>query len=105
MIGAGLAPEQGPPFTAPLRFFLTAPWFLVAAGLLAAFDPGWTEGPLSPTALALTHLLTLGFLGMVMLGALTQMLPVLAGAPMPGIRPVATIGHASLTLEIGRAHV
>lgn len=98
MIGAGLAPEQGPPFTAPLRFFLTAPWFLVAAGLLAAFDPGWTEGPLSPTALALTHLLTLGFLGMVMLGALTQMLPVLAGAPMPGIRPVAAIGHASLTL-------
>jgi len=36
--------------------------------------PEWTAAPLTPATLALTHLLTLGFLAMAMLGALSQML-------------------------------
>ena len=36
-------------------------------------------------ALVLTHLLALGYLAMVMLGAFTQMAPVAAGAPLPGV--------------------
>ena len=45
-------------------------------------------GPTSwaPTSLALAHLGTLGMLGMVMLGALYQMTPVVAGSPVPRIR-------------------
>jgi hypothetical protein len=80
---AGLSFEQAPPILVPFRFFLGAPLFAVLASLLmlwqgpALFDSRWL-----PPVLALTHLMTLGFLGFAMLGALFQMLPVVAGAPV-----------------------
>jgi hypothetical protein len=98
MMNPGLALEQAPPFSVPLRFFLTAPWFLAVAGLMAAWQPNWTGGHLAPTSLALTHLVTLGFLGMAMLGAMTQMLPVVAGAPVSAVRPMAALSHACLAM-------
>ncbi len=98
MIGSGLALEQAPPFSAPLRFFLTAPLFLAAAGLLAAWRPEWAGDISSRAALALTHLVTLGFLAMVMIGALTQMLPVVAGTPLPRVMGVARLSHGGLLL-------
>jgi len=77
---AGLSFEQAPPFALPLRFFLTAPLFLLAAAGLIVWAPEALASRWTPQALALTHALTLGFLAMVMLGALMQMLPVVAGA-------------------------
>lgn len=80
---AGLSFEQAPPILVPFRFFLGAPLFAVLAAMLmlwhgpTLFDSRW----LSPV-LALTHLMTLGFLGFAMLGAMFQMLPVVAGAPV-----------------------
>jgi len=91
--------DQAPPFSVPLRFFLTAPVFALAAALVALWQgPDLFESRWSPAALAVTHLLTLGVLGMVMLGAMMQVLPVLAGAPMPRPREVASAVHAGLTL-------
>jgi len=98
MIGPGLSLEQAPPFSVPLRFFLSAPLFLIAAGLGAALLPDWTAAPLTPATLALTHLVTLGFLGMAMLGAMSQMLPVVSGAPLPNARLVAWVSHLGLLL-------
>ncbi|MEW5967187.1 MAG: hypothetical protein AB1720_09390 [Pseudomonadota bacterium] len=95
---AGLSFEQAPPLSVPLRFLLTAPAFLFAAGLLLVFYPEALASRWTPQALALTHTLTLGFLAMVMLGALMQMLPVVAGAILPAGRAVAGIGHVSLAL-------
>ncbi len=95
---AGLAFEQAPPFSLPLRFFLTAPLFLVAAGLLITFYPEAMASRWTPQALALTHALTLGFLAMVMLGAMLQMLPVVAGSTLPAPRVVARVSHIALTL-------
>jgi len=95
---AGLSFEQAPPFSLPLRFFLTAPLFLLAAAILIAVSPDALATRWTPQALALTHALTLGFLAMVMLGALTQMLPVVAGSPLPAPRWVAWISHVSLVL-------
>ncbi|WP_328987964.1 hypothetical protein [Thiorhodovibrio winogradskyi] len=96
---AGLSLEQAPPLDLPRRLFLTAPLFAIAAALLL-FDQ--TEAILatrwSPAALAATHLLTVGFLGSVMSGALLQMLPVVAGAPVPRVRLLGTAIHALLTL-------
>jgi len=95
---AGLSLEQAPPIGLPLRLFLTAPLFLVAAGLLLAAEADvllvsrWT-----PAALAATHLVAVGFLGQVMAGALLQILPVLVGAPVPGVRLVATLAHLFLS--------
>lgn len=84
---SGLSFDQAPPIMVPFRFFLSAPLFgVLAAGLLLAGGGGIWESRWLPQVLALTHLLTLGFLGLTMTGALFQMLPVVAGAPVA--RPV-----------------
>ncbi|MDQ5908141.1 MAG: hypothetical protein QG599_232 [Pseudomonadota bacterium] len=96
---AGLSFEQGPPFSVPLRFFLTAPWFLVLAAVLISW-----EGPVIfasrwlPSMLALTHLLVLGFMAQTMLGALLQILPVAVGVSVPYPRLTAALIHIPLTL-------
>jgi hypothetical protein len=95
---AGLAFEQAPPFALPLRFFLTAPLYLLAAGMLVALAPDALASRWTPQALALTHVLTLGFLAMTMMGALMQMLPVVAGSTLPATRFVAWFSHVPVTL-------
>lgn len=71
----GISPDQGPPLSVPLSFFFTAPLALIAAGVLLLYG-GLAQLPL-------VHLGTVGFLLFVMLGALYQMLPVVAGAGVP----------------------
>ena len=72
--------DQAPPISVPYRFFLVAPWFGVIAGILLAvsgddaLSSRWT-----PEALALTHLLALGFMLQAMCGALLQFIPVAVG--------------------------
>ena len=95
---AGLSFEQAPPFSLPLRFFLTAPLFLLAAAILIMTAPEALASRWSPHTLALTHALTLGFLSMIMLGALMQMLPVVAGSSLPAPRLVAWFSHVPITL-------
>ncbi len=91
--------DQAPPFSVPLRFFLTAPLFALLAALVALWQgPALFESRWSPATLAVTHLLTLGVLGMVMLGAMMQVLPVLAGAPVARPRVIALLVHTSLTV-------
>ncbi len=83
---AGLSLEQAPPIGVPLRFFLTAPWFAAAAGLLLAWGgPDLLVTRWAPATLAAVHLLGLGFLGLVIAGATFQLLPVLVGAPVPAV--------------------
>lgn len=89
--------DQAPPFAAPLRFFVTAPLFAVAAGLLmAAAGPDILASRWSPATLALTHLITVGFMLQVMVGALIQILPVVAGANLAHPLPVARLVHGLL---------
>lgn len=98
---AGLRLDQAPPIGVPFAYFLAAPPFAVASGLLLAWqgDPAlasrWT-----PQALAITHLVVLGFLTQIMCGALLQMLPVLAGSPVPRVVPV---GRAAQVLLVAGA--
>ncbi|WP_407280537.1 hypothetical protein U5817_09265 [Aromatoleum evansii] len=96
--GQTLSYEAAPAFSTPLRFFLTAPLFGAAAGaaLLAApelLDSRWTPG-----ALAVTHLVAVGFMLTVMLGALFQILPVVAGAVIPRSGTVSTVVHLAMTI-------
>jgi hypothetical protein len=94
----GLAYEQAPPFGVPLGFFRLAPGFLLLAAVAGlATAPQWLESRWSSASLAITHLITLGYLGMVMLGALLQMVPVLLGIPVPAVRLVSLAGVAGLS--------
>ncbi|EGV51772.1 hypothetical protein [Candidatus Endoriftia persephone] len=96
---ASLSLEQAPPISVPFRFFLTAPLFLLLASLLLMLEGAavlmdrW-----SPLTLSMTHLFTLGVLGQVMMGAMLQMLPVLAGSPVPRVVPLATTVHLATSL-------
>ena len=99
MNATGLSFEQAPPVDVPLRFFLTAPGFLVlAAALLLWQGPEAFASRWLPAMLAATHLLTLGFMAQVMLGALLQMLPVVVGVVVPRPRLTAMLIHVPLTL-------
>jgi hypothetical protein len=97
---AGLHLDQAPPLTIPAAFFLTAPLAMAAAGVLLV-----TQGRdvlLShwvPATVALTHLGTLGVLSAVMIGALYQMIPVVAGTPVPNVR-LAHAVHGLLLLGV-----
>ena len=46
--------------------------------------------------MGITHLLTLGFMTMVMLGAMFQLVPVISGRMIPGGTKVATLVHLLL---------
>lgn len=90
--------EQAPPLGAPLRFFLTAPLFaILAGGLLLWSGPGLFASRWTAAALALTHLMTAGFMLQVMLGAMLQLLPVVAGANMARPLLMARLVHATIT--------
>jgi len=91
---ASLSLDQAPPIGVPLRFFLTAPLFSITAALLLLWQgPDLLSSRWNPAMLGLTHLLTLGHMALIMTGAILQMLPVVASAPMRRPARVAAIVH------------
>jgi len=95
--GQSLSYDAAPAFATPLRFFLTAPLFGVAAGAALFAMPELLDSRWTPGALAVTHLIAVGFMLSVMLGALFQVLPVVAGAVIPMSGIVSTTVHLALT--------
>lgn len=90
----GLSLDQAPPILVPLRFFLSAPLFSLAASMLLLWQgPDILLSRWHPALLGTTHLLTLGFLGLIMMGAIMQMLPVVAGTPVRHPSRAAGIIH------------
>ena len=93
----GLSIDQAPPISAPVRFFVTAPIFGIIAGVLLLFsDSATLMSRYSIDAIVVTHLITIGLFGFIMLGALTQMLPVLASANVPKIKRLALFSYVTL---------
>ena len=96
---AGLSFNALPPIRLPFRFFITAPIFiLLCTGLIAYSGPDLWLGRWQPPMLALVHGFTLGFLTMVMLGALLQLLPVIAGIGIPHPELLAPLTHGLLSV-------
>ncbi len=89
--------SQTPPFPTPLRFFMTAPLFGVAAAAAMLFlderhfISRWPAG-----MLAYVHLLVLGYLAMVMQGALLQVVSVLLGGRPYRVERLAAAMHVTL---------
>ncbi len=80
-MNALLSYDHAPPPHLPFAFLLAAPIWLIAfgTGLL-----GWGHAGLNrwdPAVLALTHLMTIGFMGNAMLGSLIQLAAVTAAVP------------------------
>ena len=98
---AGIQPEQGPPLSVVAPFFVLAPICAALGGLVlvvrggAPFATPWT-----PDSIALTHLATLGLLATCMIGALYQLGPTVAGAP---IRPARLAHGVQVLLPVGLA--
>ncbi len=89
--------DQAPPFSAPIRFFLTAPLFAILAALLILWEgPDLFVSRWTAATLALTHLITVGFMLQAMLGAMIQILPVVAGANIARPRFVAAVVHLAI---------
>lgn len=95
---ANLSLDQAPPIWVPLRFFITAPLFGLTAALLLLWQgPDLFSNRWNPAILGITHLLTLGYMGLIMLGAILQILPVVAGTPMRRPELVAVIIYTLAT--------
>jgi hypothetical protein len=95
----GLSFNALPPIDLPFRFFLTAPIFIILCALLILFsgETLWVSR-WQPDMLALTHGFTLGFLTMVMMGALLQLLPVIGGVGIAKPRLVVGVCHSTLVI-------
>ncbi len=96
--GGDLRFDRMPPLWVPLRAFLVAPFLGAAGGLVlaiageAAFASRWSE-----TLVAALHLVTIGFITLVMVGAIFQVLPVVTGVPVPASRWVAPASQVGIT--------
>jgi hypothetical protein len=93
--------EQAPPISVPFRFFLTAPLFGIAAGLLLLVQGGeMLSSRWMPGALAGTHFLVAGFMLQAMCGALLQFVPVATGGNIWRPHWVAGWVHPLLALSV-----
>lgn len=96
----GLSLDQAPPSDIPFRFFFTAPLFSLIAGLLIVYKgmdlflDRWLF-----ELIALTHIFTLGWLTMIMMGAFYQMIPVMIGGTVPKIN-IARWVHGLFVLGV-----
>ncbi|MGF1644697.1 MAG: hypothetical protein ACFCUJ_13735 [Thiotrichales bacterium] len=89
--------SAGPSYSVPMRFYLLAPGWLVLAALVAlTADPDWAANRWQSATLAATHLLTLGFLGMTMVGSFIQVIGVVGGVALPAVTPMSLITLAGL---------
>lgn len=94
--------EQAPPISVPYRFFLTAPVFGVAAGMLLLWEgEALMQSRWSPATLAWVHLMTAGFMLQAMCGALLQFVPVAVGLNVSHGRQVAGLAHPLLAAGCG----
>lgn len=98
---SGLSFNALPPIDLPFRFFITAPLFIIACAFIVLFsgETLWLSR-WQPNMLMLTHGFTLGFLTMVMMGALLQLLPVIGGVGIKHPRLIATYSHLLYVLGV-----
>jgi len=94
-----LSLENAPGFWTPVRFFITVPVFGVIAAVIILLDGGQLlQSRWLAASLAVTHVFTLGYIAMAMLGALFQMLPVVMGTSLPKAERVAVMVYVLVTL-------
>ena len=96
----GLSLDQAPPLAVPLSFYIAGSLMGVGSGVVVGYLPDLIDR-WHPLMMLLAHSFLLGFVGLVMIGSIFQMLPVVAGAPVS--RPVFHSRILLLSLLIGLA--
>ncbi len=96
----GLSLEQAPPISVVLRFFVTGAIFGLFGGFLLLFYGESIFDPATQQAKMLTHTLTLGVMASFMLGALFQMLPVIAGVVLQTPTKKAMFVHVGFVMGV-----
>lgn len=95
---SGLSFNALPSIDLPFRFFASAPIFvLLCAGIIFFSGEAMWLSRWHPSTLAVTHGFTLGFITMVMMGALLQLLPVIGGVGIAKPRLIAVSCHTLFT--------
>jgi len=96
---SGLSFDALPPINIPFRYFLIAPVFLIIIALFIIYSgPEIWFSRWHPAMLTITHGFTLGFMASVMMGALFQVFPVVAGTGFPKVRLVANVSYSGHVL-------
>ncbi|WP_419768942.1 hypothetical protein [Arcobacter sp.] len=75
----GLSLDQAPPYKIPMIYYIIASFYLVGFCLCMFIYASGIENRYYYEAIAITHILTLGFFTHVMIGSLFQMIPVIIG--------------------------
>ncbi len=94
----GLSLEQAPPYAIPLRFYITGGVYLVVLSVLTALFGTQIQTRYEYEAIALTHVLTIGFFSHIMIGSMFQMLPVMLGIPYKNVVTNANLIYGLLNL-------
>ena len=96
---SGLSFDASPQINLPFRFFITSAILAILAGIfvLIAGEGLWSYR-WHPQMLVLTHLVVLGIISMVMVGAILQIMGVVGGTVIPQVNFVAKSTHALLTI-------
>ena len=75
----GLSLDQAPPYKIPLIFYMVATSYLLLFSIVLAFYGLHVSDRYFHEAIAITHILTLGFFMNIIFGTLFQMMPVIIG--------------------------
>ena len=96
----GLTLEQAPPYTIPIKFYLTAVLYLIALSIITLIYGLHVSSRYEYEVIALTHIFTIGFITHIMFGSLFQMLPVMLGTAYTNVVRNARIIHIFLNIGI-----
>ena len=96
---AGLSTKNAPSPSVVLPHYAYGAVAFIAAAIIMYFASGdIASSYMTPKVLSITHVMILGWITMIIFGALQQMLPVLAGAVFKKPLVFANIIHISLTI-------
>jgi hypothetical protein len=94
----GLTLEQAPPYKVPLFYYLAGVVYLLVLSLLLVFL--YVKSRYDEQAIAMTHILTLGFFTHVMMGTLFQMVPVIIAEVYRNVQFFSKLLFVGLNLGI-----
>jgi len=96
----GLSLDQAPPIAVVLRFFMIGALFGIFGGAFMIWNGASVLDPATDSGRIMTHILTLGVMLAFMLGALFQMLPVIAGVALQAPLRLATAVQVPFVLGV-----